>query len=459
MLKAVRPPADPLLTVHPFLHPTSDAPALVDDATGRSWSHAELAAEAEALAARLAGPKAVVLVRSALTPGTVIGYLGALRAGHAVLVIDDATVPDRLEELVRRYEPRHVIAPDGAVTDRDVPADPAPHPDLAVLLSTSGTTGSPKLVRLSSAAVEANARAIAGYLELDAHERAVASLPLHYCYGLSVLNSHLVAGGSVVLPPGGLLHPGFWPAVATHACTSFAGVPYGYALLRKTGWQRRELPSLRTMTQAGGRLPPADTLELAAILRERGGRLVVMYGQTEATARMAWLPPDRLEEKIGSAGVAVPGGRLDVEGDGDVVFRGPNVMLGYAEQRADLARGDTLGGVLRTGDTGRIDDDGFLFLTGRRGRFAKLYGLRVSLDDVEAELDAPGAAVERDDRVLGVFVQDADPDAVRLRLARRFGLPPRTFDVQAVDALPLTAAGKVDYAALAGTPDARRSST
>jgi acyl-coenzyme A synthetase/AMP-(fatty) acid ligase len=431
-----------------FLNPTSDDVALVEAATGRTWTHAELDRDVAALAERLAGPRSLVLCRTGLTSGTVIGYLAALAAGHAVLLVDDGTPEPAFADLLGRYEPRFVVDPAGALQERDVAADPAPHPDLAVLLSTSGTTGSPKLVRLSAGGVEANARAIAEYLGLGPGERAVASLPLHYCYGLSVLNSHLVAGGAVVLPPGGLLHAGFWPAVAEHRCTSFAGVPYSYALLKTTGWARRELPALRTLTQAGGRMPPQDTLDLARTLRDRGGRLVVMYGQTEATARMAWLPPDRLEDKLGAAGVAIPGGHLDVDPTGEVLFTGPNVMLGYAEQRADLALGDVLGGVLRTGDTGRLDDEGFLFLDGRRGRFAKLYGLRVSLEDVEQAVGHPAAALERDDRALTVFVQDADPAEVRLALARRLALPPRTFDVRLLDALPLTPNGKVDYVAL-----------
>jgi acyl-CoA synthetase (AMP-forming)/AMP-acid ligase II len=159
----------------------------------------------------------------------------------------------------------------------------------------------------------------------------------------------------------------------------------------------------------------------------------------------------------------VPGGRLEVDATGEVVFTGPNVMMGYAQTREDLALGDVLRGVLRTGDTGRFDDDGYLFLTGRRARFAKLYGLRMSLDDVEAATGAPAAAVERDDRTLTVFVEDRDPAAVRDALARRFGLPPRSFDVRLLAALPLTPSGKVDYSALraecAASPDASRAST
>ena len=435
-----------------LLHPARETVALIDASTGRSWTHAELSQEVEATARRLEGARSVVLCRAALTPGSVVGYLGALAAGHAVALVDDALDPDALDEIVRRYEPRFVLTPDGVAQELDVPDGPEPHPDLALLLSTSGTTGSPKLVRLSANALLANARAIATYLELDADERAIASLPLHYCYGLSVLHSHLYVGGSVVLPAGGLTNPAFWEAADRYGCTSLAGVPHSYALLRTMGRTERPPATLRTMTQAGGRLHPDVVRELAGTLRRRSGRFFVMYGQTEATARMAYLPPEQAEVRPDSIGIPIPGGRLEVDASGELVYRGENVMMGYATERVHLALGDERGGVLRTGDLGHQDDEGFFYLTGRVARFAKPLGLRVSLDEVEQALPWRAAAVERDERVISVFVEGGeDPQAVRALLARRFRLPPRTFDVRDVDELPVTGAGKVDYARLRST--------
>lgn len=433
-----------------LLHPGRGELALVDAPSGRTWTHAELHDEALAVAARLRGERSLVVLRAAVTPGTVAGLLGAAAAGHAVALLDDDLRPWALAELLARYGPRFVLHPDGTVHEHDPSAGAPLHDDLALLLATSGTTGSPKLVRLSAAAVEANAAAIAAYLAIGPGERAIASLPFHYAYGLSVLTSHLRAGAAVVLPGAGITEPAFWDVAERHAVTSFAAVPHGYRVLRAAGWERRALPALRTMTQAGGRLDPEVALRLGRTMRERGGRFVVMYGQTEATARMAWLPPEELERRPGSIGVAIPGGRLDVE-DGELVFRGPNVMLGYAETRDDLARGDELGGVLRTGDLGHADDDGFHYVTGRRARFAKVLGLRLSLDDVERAAAPRAAAVERDDRAVLVAVEDAPPDEVRARLAERFALPPRCFDVRLVDALPVTSSGKTDYAALRET--------
>jgi acyl-CoA synthetase (AMP-forming)/AMP-acid ligase II len=424
---------------------TRTTPALIDDASGHTWSHADLHSSARELAQQVASPrKELVLVRAALAPSTVIAYLAALAAGHAVLLVDGDSA-----EIERRYAPRFIVD-HGEVADHDRGAHgirPALHPDLAVLLSTSGTTGSPKLVRLSAAAVLANARSIVSYLELDEDERALASLPFGYSYGLSVLNSHLLAGGCVVLPSAGVLRPEFWTAFERHACTSLAGVPYSYALMERVGWRTHKLPRLRTMTQAGGPMDPDLVRSLAAELERRGARLVVMYGQTEACARIAYVPPERLADKPGSIGVAIPGGELSVDG-GELVYRGPNVMMGYAETAADLARGDDLGGVLRTGDLGH-EDDGYFFVTGRLKRIAKVNGLRVNLDEVEALVRSvgPAAALGLGDDRLVVFIEGGQ-DAARAALAGHLTVRGRALVVRSVDHLPTTGAGKIDYAAL-----------
>jgi acyl-CoA synthetase (AMP-forming)/AMP-acid ligase II len=375
-----------------------------------------------------------VLVRCGPDALSAIGYLAALAAGHAVILVEAGADPG---PIIETYDPRFVIA-DREVHERD--AAPAElHPDLRVLLSTSGSTGSPKLVRLSERNVLANAASIAEYLELHPGERAIASLPLPYSYGLSVLHSHLFAGASVAFTPHSVIRPEFWDDVRRHEATSFAGVPYAYAMLERIGMRDMDLPSLRTMTQAGGHLDP----EIAALFARRA-RFFVMYGQTEATARIAYVPPERLADKPGSIGIPIPGGRLSVD-DGELVYEGPNVMLGYAQTREDLARGDDQGGVLRTGDLGYADDEGFFYVTGRVKRIAKVYGQRINLDEVEAAVEGPAAAVGGEDRIEVYAEGEADARA----LAARFRLPPRALRVHAVERLPVKPSGKVDYALLA----------
>lgn len=388
-------------------------------------------------AARPTAPFAVLYARNDVA--SVVALYAALEAGVPIALFDA-----RLDDAKR------------AVIAARYPIDgPAPHPSLALLLSTSGATGSPKLVRLTRAAVEANARAIAAALAIGPGEVGPTSLPLHYAYGLSIVTSHLAAGATVLLTDDAIISDDFWRACRAGGATSFAGVPYSYDVVRRLDLGQLAPASLRTFTQAGGRMAPAQIDRFAALARARGGGLYVMYGQTEATARIAIAGPDDLVTHPGSVGRAIAGGALAIE-DGEVVFRGPSVMLGYASERADLARGDDLQGTLSTGDLGRLDDDGYLYLTGRSKRIAKVFGLRLNLDELEAALaaraDAPLLAVVGDGDRLAIVAEatdDAGLAALRAALVAETGLHPSGVSARAVEALPRLASGKIDYSSLA----------
>ena len=228
------------------------------------------------------------------------------------------------------------------------------HADLALLLSTSGSTGSPKLVRLSYENLDSNAESIAEYLDIDSADRAMTSLPLSYCYGLSVLHSHLTRGAAVIVTGLSVVDPGFWDLARTAQATAFAGVPYTFELLDRVGFADLDLPSLRYVTQAGGKLGADQVRKFAELGRRRGWDLVVMYGQTEATARMAYLPVDRVLDAPEAIGVPIPGGRFTIDDDGELIYHGPNVMLGYAESAEDFALGPHRSIALRTGDLARL---------------------------------------------------------------------------------------------------------
>ncbi|MFI7539853.1 AMP-binding protein [Actinoplanes sp. NPDC049599] len=437
-----------------LLHPRA---RVVDAETGRTLDRARV----DAVAARLARrPPGVIFALTPTDLDAVELYLGALAARRPLALLDPDLERTLLPALLDRFAPILVTGvttapPDGyrAAEDGWVRETPAvePHPALALLLTTSGSTGNPKLVRLSRASVLANAAAIGQSLGITPDDVAPTTLPLFYTYGLSVLNSHLLAGATVLLERGGILQRDFWTAVGTHGVTSLAAVPYQYEMLRRLRFDPARYPSLRTLTQAGGRLRPELVEDFAGRMTAVGGRLFVMYGQTEATARMAVLPPERIADRLGSAGLPIPGGALEIA-DGEVVYTGPNVMMGYAESAADLARGDELGGVLRTGDLGHLDDEGFLFLTGRRKRIGKVFGVRVNLDDVERTLapHGPVAAVAGDDR-LHVFLEGADATATRSVRGELAGFLDTHFsglDVRGIDALPLLPTGKIDYRSL-----------
>jgi acyl-CoA synthetase (AMP-forming)/AMP-acid ligase II len=463
--------------------PTVDPahPALFDASSRRWWSHAELRQAAAALADRLSpasGGLAFLLTRNLV--GAVVAYLACLDASVAVVLLDAKTRPADLTNLLEIYNPGLVLAVDETSPGPDYErvADehgiglwwrsaggrhPRVHPDLAVLLSTSGSTGSPKLVRLTRRNLEANADSIRVSLSIDAGERGMASLPLFYSYGLSVLNSHLAAGASVVLTEETVASPHFWKLFRSQACSSLPGVPYTYDLLTRIGFETIDVPSLRTLTQAGGRLPPEFVLRFHSEMIRRGGRMHVMYGQTEATARIACMPWDRLAEKARAVGVAIPGGRLSIEGgngpavappgQGEIVYTGANVMMGYAESREDLARGDELRGVLPTGDLGFLDEEGVLHVTGRNRRIGKVMGMRVNLDEIEARLRARGpTAVVAGSEGLIIYCEYGDEvlfSSLAREIARDLRATSDFFIFRRLPALPLGANGKPDYRLLA----------
>lgn len=437
-----------------------DAPALLDDATGRWMDYRGLAHAVTKAADRLRR-QPLVFVFSGLAIAGAVAYLGCLEAGAPVGLFGDSLPPGRAEALVALYRPTLVVglAPEAGYAElpgqpgwyrRQTDDAPALHPDLALLLSTSGSTGSPKLVRLSRKAIDSNAAAIVQSLAITQDQRSVLNLPFSYSYGLSVLNSHLAAGASVVLTHEGLTGEGFWRRIAGHKVTSMPGVPMVYEMLRRLGFETLAPASLTTLTQAGGKLSVPLIQHFSEIMAARGGRFFVMYGATEAAPRMAVL---QAPEKPGAVGRAIPGGRFEIV-EGEIVYHGPNTMLGYAEGPDDLALGDLLQGRLATGDLGHLDEDGVLWITGRAKRIAKVNGLRLNLDEVEALATArfaPTAAIAGDERLtLLIEIDEARATEIRRNLATALALPSASVRVQCVARLPLSANGKIDRDAVAG---------
>lgn len=384
-------------------------------------------------------------------------YLACLRQRHVPLLLDADMPEASLQALCERYQPQWIAGRPGAprLQARPGAGDARLHPDLALLLSTSGSTGSPRLVRLSRRAIQANAQSIVEYLGIQPGDRAITTLPMNYSYGLSVINSHLLAGASLVLNPDSVMSREFLDRVRDHHVTSVAGVPHVHQVLHRTGFHDQDLPDLRTLTQAGGKMDDRLLRHVATRAQAAGRRFFVMYGQTEASARISYVPPDRLADKVGSIGIAIPGGRLSLNPDNqELIYEGPNVMMGYAECRQDLARGDELHGRLATGDLARVDEDGFFFITGRIKRFIKVSGNRIGLDEVEQNLQAllqvPVSVSGQDDRLVAwVEGQDAALlEQAREHLRHANGIHHSLVRLQLVGQLPLLPTGKKDYAAL-----------
>jgi acyl-CoA synthetase (AMP-forming)/AMP-acid ligase II len=447
--------------------------AVVDVHSGRERTYGELRADVEAMRAEMPklGRKSLVMLLAQNRYECLVAYLAALSSGDAVALVDATLNRDLLTGLIETYRPdcicggaaemtfpgyrkREAEGASISIWESEKPETTAIHDSLALLLNTSGSTGSPKLVRLSGENLQANAASIVSYLHLTADEKPITSLPMAYSYGLSVINSHLLAGATLVLSEHGVLRREFWDSVDRYGCTSFAGVPYTYQMLLQTGLLKKRGKTLRTLTQAGGALAEIYVRQMSELAGERGFKFFVMYGQTEATARISYLPFENLAAKVGSIGIAIPDGSLQVHAEtGELIYSGPNVMMGYAECRDDLSKGDELHGVLKTGDLARRDADGFFFVTGRMKRFLKMFGKRFNLDEVEQIIQSrfgfPTACFGRDDLLMmAIEARSENADAVVAMLGETFGVPKNAVRVEAVGELPRTIRGKIDYQAL-----------
>lgn len=420
-----------------------------------------LAERVAAATAELGESRRLVLLETRNDVDTLVHYLAALAGDHVVLPVpagrDHSTI-------LRTYEPDTVIS-EGVVTHRRRAGGRRLHDDLAMLMSTSGTTGSPKLVRLSRENLLSNAGAIADYLDIRQTDRAATTLPMSYCYGLSVVHSHLIRGAGLILSDLSVTDERFWELFRRHRGTSFAGVPYTFELLERIGFNAMDLPDLRYVTQAGGRMPPERVRRFAEWACDGGWELFVMYGATEATARMAYLSPDLALSRPSAIGRPIPGGSFTIESAedshdvGELVYRGPNVMMGYAHGPDDLALGKTVES-LHTGDLARRAPDGLYEIVGRTSRFVKMYGLRVDLQRIESALSSSGitAFCTNDDDRLVVAAAGAHTERDVQRIAAETaGVPTSAVHAVTVDELPLLTSGKPDYQAvreLAGGRDA-----
>lgn len=405
--------------------------------------------------------------------GSILGYFACLKKRAIPLLLDAKMDYDMIKNLIDTYEPDYLYYPGeqeelwktyGEVTGFEdygyclrkfkSKRNTTCYPELALLLTTSGSTGNPKLVRQSYQNIQSNAVSIAQYLELNRGERPITTLPMNYTYGLSIINSHALCGAAILVTEHGMFETEFWDFFKAQEATSFGGVPFTYEMLKRLHFFEMDLPSLRTMTQAGGKLPKYLQREFANFAIQTGRKFIVMYGQTEATARMTYLPAEDAIRKEGSIGIAIPGGVIEIR-DGELVYQGKNVTLGYAQKKEDLEKGDERHGILETGDMARKDEEGFFYIVGRKKRFLKILGKRVNLDDVEQILkskyrDITLACTGTDDQ-MHIYVEkyiSVNTDEIKEYLSEKTGLNPAVFRIMLVGHIPVNESGKVLYGEL-----------
>ena len=422
-------------------------------------------------------PRSVIFCLCENCAGSLIGYMAFENNRQVPLLLSaglDEELRTRLESM---YTPSYYWVPERKEQEIGgekiysaygyvlLKTEYAPYPlndKLSMLLTTSGSTGSPKLVRHKYGNLEANAENVAKVFSWTVDEVGICDLPMNYTMGLNVINSHLVVGASVLMVKANLMDPDFWEFIKVNEGTSFCGVPFSYEVMRRVGFDKMELPKLYTLAEGGGKLTDKMFKWIATYAKNSGKRFCATFGTSETSARMAFLDPELALEKIGSMGKAIPNGELflldevpneDGTVTGELGYRGPNVTMGYALCRDDLMKDDEFFGEYHTGDIAKRDAEGFYFIIGRKGRFLKLFGLRVSLDETERILKTqyPNAdfVCTGDDKQMNIFVTDkALEEEIIPFISGKTNLHRSAFRVFVIDEVPRNEYGKVKFAEL-----------
>ena len=441
---------------------------------GKKLTYAQLKSDGDRIAEAMK-PRRFTFCLCENTLGSFVGYVTFMTHNIPTVLLDASKDVEVILSLLKHYMPEYVWIPTKRVDEigLGVPVTTYEdytllnwadthyeiHSDILLCLTTSGTTGSPKLVKLTEKNLRSNAESIAEYLKITEKERAITSLPMYYSFGMSVINSHLIKGATLLLTDKAVIQREFLTFLKEGKATSIAGVPYTYEMLRRLRFLKMDLPELKTMIQAGGKLNANIVKEYVEAAQASGKEFIVMYGQTEAAPRMSYLPFDKALEKYASIGIPIPGGKLSVrdvndkeittsDTDGELIYEGPNVCMGYAECIEDLAKGDENHGVLHTGDVARFDSDGYFYITGRMKRFVKVWGNRCNLDATEQLVKAittSCACVGVDDKITIFVTENGLDEKIKNYLIDKTGLNIRAFDVKVIDAIPTLPSGKLDY--------------
>lgn len=443
--------------------------AVIDD-SGRSITYGEICDFSKKFSKYLS-KRSLIFILSENKIGSLLGYTASLSNRIVPLIISAKTEEGLYTNLRDMYRPEYLWVPnelvaklgyeaifsawDYSLVKTGYPIVPL-YEELSLLLPTSGSTGSPKLVRHSYRNIEANADNVRRLFELKEDEKAMAILPIHYTMGLSVIASHLLTGATLLLSGRSLLDKAFWSMLKE--ATSFTGVPYSYDILTKMRFTRMDLPKLKIITQGGGKLTPEMWQTLAQYAHDKGKKFIATYGQSECTARMAYLPAQLAMIKVCSIGIAEPGGQLSIvdnegletfegEATGEMVYRGENVTLGYATCQEDLQKSDENHGVMHTGDLAHRDADGCYFIVGRKKRFLKIFGLRIGLDEVEnlikSEYKIDCYCKGNDEKLIVLVTDRSIMDKLPTFIEEKTHLFHQKIEVQVVEAILRNEAGKV----------------
>ena len=330
--------------------------------------------------------------------------------------------------------------------------------NLSVLLSTSASTGTKKLVRISYNNIEENSKAIIKFLKIKPSDRLITTLPVDYTYGFSQINTHLIQNSNIIINNFSLIQKEFWNLLIKSKATTFGGVPFSFEILKRINFKNKDFSNIKTLTQAGGKLSKDLQKEFAKFCFKKNISFFIMYGSTEATSRMSFLPPKKSLEKIGSVGLPIPGTKIQIKKNknqkqGEIIFKGKNVTLGYCNEINDLKKGDFNKGLLNTGDIGYKDKDKFIYLVGRKKRFIKILGHRINLEELQEKLQknilCQSILCAGYDNLLKVYTTDKSKfKLIENYLKKNIKLNNKLFNIFLLEKIPKNSSGKILYSKL-----------
>jgi len=380
--------------------------------------------------------KSLILIISENTLGSLLAYIFCIINNHVAIIIDSKTDKKNILKVFKNYEPNYIFLSkeiktifnkkclekysffDQILLKNKINKKKKLNKNLSVLLSTSGSMGSIKFVKLSRNNLKINTDSIINYLKINNKDSAITNLPISYSYMISVINTHLEAGGSIIISKYSLIEKKFWKILKNSKVTSFNGVPYTYEMLIRIGIKNIKINSLKYLTQAGGKLEKNKLKEIINFCKKHNIKFFSMYGQTEASPRISYLKPEFSEKKIGSIGKGLSGNKIYIINDtgkkilepyveGEIICEGKNVFMGYSKNYNDLNRPNEKNYKLKTGDLGFFDKDGFFFITSRISRITKIFGNRIDLGDLESLMKQKGYKVVclSDNKKIFIFIE------------------------------------------------------